>query len=325
MGYEAAIVLTSLSLVLALMIFTRIAPATIMMGGLTLIMVSPVRSDDGWRIGVLSAEKALAGFSNTGLFTVGILFVVVCGLRTTGAVDWIASAILGRPTTLRRGLLRLITPVAALSAFLNNTPVVAMMIPAVQDWSRRLGIAGSRLLMPLSYAAILGGTCTIIGTSTNLVVQGLVIATPGLDPLGFFEIAAIGVPTAIVGVLFVTTAGRWLLPDRSPPLARTEETREYALEMLVDPASPLIGQDLERAGLRHLPGAFLAEIQRDGGVLPAVAPTERIVAGDRSLFVGAVDSVADLLRIRGLVPAPEQLFKLDAPRPERRILEAVVA
>src|SRR5690606_18124996 len=193
-----------------------------------------------------------------------------------------------------------------------------------EDWAKRTGIAVSKLMMPLSYAAILGGTCTLIGTSTNVIVYGLAQECSGLDPVGFFEIGAVGLPAAIIGVLYILVAQRWLLPERRPPLRDIGQTREYALEMLVEESSPMIGKSVEQAGLRNLPGAFLAEIDREGMLIPAVAPTETIRANDRLLFVGVVESLVDLLRMRGLYPAPDQLFKLNAPRPERRLVEVVV-
>jgi di/tricarboxylate transporter len=129
----------------------------------------------------------------------------------------------------------------------------------------------------------------------------------------------------IVGILYVIASQKWLLPERKPPLADFGEAREYAIEMLLESTSPMIGKSVEEAGLRQLPGAFLAEIERGATVLPAVAPTEKLQDGDRLLFVGVVDSVGELLRLRGLVPAPEQVFKLSAPRPERRLFEVVVS
>jgi di/tricarboxylate transporter len=216
-------------------------------------------------------------------------------------------------------------PTALLSAFLNNTPVVAMMVPAVQDWARRNRLAVSKLMIPLSYAAIMGGTLTVIGTSTNLIVAGLVRAEDQTAAIGFFEIAWVGLPAALVGIVYVLLTSRWLLPDRTPPIREDEDPREYAVEMLVDAKGPLPGKTIEGAGLRRLPGLFLAEIQRGPMILPAVAPSERIQGGDRLIFVGGVDSVVDLYRIKGLVPAPDQVFKLDTPRPERSLIEAVVS
>jgi di/tricarboxylate transporter len=212
------------------------------------------------------------------------------------------------------------------SAFMNNTPLVAMLIPAVNDLARTNRISVSKLMIPLSYAAILGGTCTLIGTSTNLVVQGMLVKAKGLDAeLGMFDITWVGLPVAIVGGIYVVFASRFLLPDRKPALSTQSDPREYTVEMHVPPDSPLAGKSIENAGLRHLPGLFLAEIERDQLAIPAVSPQEILRGGDRLLFVGVVSSVVELQRIRGLVPATEDVFKLSAPRPQRCMIEAVVS
>jgi di/tricarboxylate transporter len=294
---------------------SRIAPDLILVGALTVLIVA----------GVLSPAEALLGLSNPGLATVGVLYVVGSGLAETGAVHAVGERLLGRPRSERRAQLRLMLPVAGVSAFLNNTPVVALLMPVVRDWARRHRLSVSKLMIPLSYAAIFGGTCTLIGTSTNLIVAGLVAQETGLPRVGFFEIAWLGIPSALGGIAFVLATSRWLLPDRSSPISEPDDPREYAVEMLVEPGSPLVGRTIEQAGLRHLPGVYLAEIERDGSLLPAVAPTERLHGHDRLVFVGMVDSVVDLYRIRGLIPAPDQVFKLNSPRPERRLIEAVVS
>lgn len=314
MDGDAWITLTTVAMTAVLLISTRIAADLVLVGALTVLILTQV----------LTPEEALTGLGNPGLATVGVLYVVVAGLIDTGAVHVLGARLLGRPTSLLGAQIRLMLPVTAMSGFLNNTPVVAMLVPAVEDWGKRHDISISKLMIPLSYAAIFGGTCTLIGTSTNLIVHGMMLETTDLGPMGFFEIGALGLPAAILGTIYVMGAGRWLLPDRRPPLAQPEQAREYALEMLVEEASPLDGQTIEQAGLRQLPGAFLAEIERADTLLPAVAPTERLRAGDRLLFVGIVDSMVELLRLRGLVPAPEQLFKLDMPRPERALFEVVV-
>lgn len=299
----------------ALLIATRVAADLILVGGLTLLILAQV----------LTPAEALAGVANPGLATVAVLYVVVAGLVDTGGIHALGSRLLGRPRSVAAAQTRLMLPVAAMSGFLNNTPVVAMLVPVVEDWARRTGLSVSRLMIPLSYAAILGGTLTLIGTSTNLIVHGMLLEHSELGPMGFFEIGAVGLPVTIIGLLFILGPGRWLLPERRPPLRIPGDAREYAVEMLVADGSPLVGRSIEEAGLRQLPGAFLAELERGHTLLPAVAPSERLRAGDRLLFVGVVDSLAELLRIRGLVPAPEQLFKLDTPRPERRLYEVVVA
>jgi di/tricarboxylate transporter len=315
LGIDAWITLVVVVGTVTMLMASRLAPDVVLVAALTLLMLT----------GVVSPEEALSGLSNPGLATVGVLYVVAAGLVDTGSIHMLGSKLLGQPKSTASAQLRLMLPVTGMSAFLNNTPVVAMMVPFVTEWGRRCRIPASRLMIPLSYAAIFGGLCTIIGTSTNLIVNGMFATSAEHGGFGFFEIGLLGLPLAVVGVLFVIATGRWLLPDRSSPLHEPEQVREYTLEMLVQEDSPLIGKNLEEAGLRNLPGAFLAEIERGGTVLPAVSPRVRLQANDRLLFVGVVDSMVELVRMRGLVPAPDQLFKLDAPRAERRFFEVVVS
>ena len=325
MQFDIVVTLGVVITVIGLLARGRIAPDVVLLGGLTLLMVVPVCADGQWRLGVLSVSEAISGMSNPGLVTVGVLFVVVTGLCETGAVDWLGQRLLGRPRTLTGAQLRIMGPVAALSAFLNNTPVVAMLIPAVNDWAKRLHLSVSKLMIPLSYAAILGGTCTLIGTSTNLVVNGLVIDDTDLPGLGMFDITWLGVPCALVGTAYLVLAGRWLLPARSSAISTMQDPREYTVEMLVEPDSPLVNKSIEQAGLRHLPGMYLMEIHRRDEVLTAVSSGQHLKTNDRLVFVGVVESVRDLHRIRGLKPATDQVFKFDAPRHQRCLVEAVVS
>lgn len=325
MGFEAWIVGAVTLAVLAVLASTRAGADGVLMGALVALMLVPTPTETGWKLGVLTTQDALAGFSNPGMVTVGVLFVVVAGLRSTGAIDWISQALLGRPNGLRRALGRLIAPVAFLSAFLNNTPIVAMLIPAVTDWSRRLNISASKLLIPLSYAAILGGTCSLIGTSTNLVVSGLVVTESELTPIRMFDITWVGLPVALLGMTFLIVVGPLLLPRRESAVRALEDPREYMGEMSIPPGSSLVGKTVEEAGLRNLPGAYLVEIEREGEVLPAVGPDQALHANDRLVFTGVVESIKDLQRLRGLAPATNQVFKIGTPRHGRRIFEAVVS
>lgn len=325
MGVEANVVLAVLTLVLGLLIFTRIAPDAVLVGGLTLLLVAPVPLASGWKLGVLTTSEAFAGFSNPGMLTVGVLFVVVAGLRETGGIDWIAQSVLGRPSSLRRAMARILFPVVGLSTFLNNTPVVAMLIPAVNDWAKKLKLAPSKLMIPLSYAAILGGTCSLIGTSTNLVVAGLVVTHTDMAPLRMFDIAWVGLPCAVAGSVFLLLFGPKLLPTRGSPAAELADPRQYTAEMIVPAGSPLIGKSIEQAGLRQLPGCYLVEIDRQGTSILAVGPEETLQADDRLIFAGIVESIRDLQNLRGLVPATNQVFKLDSPRYRRQLFEAVVS
>lgn len=315
MGWEAWLTLAVIGVCFGMMAATRIAPDIVMVMGLTILLVS----------GVLSPAEALAGFSNEGMLTVAVLYVVVAGLTDTGAVAWMAQVVLGRPRSTRRAQLRLMLPVSAFSAVLNNTPIVAIFVPAVKMWARRNRLSLSRLLIPLSYASIAGGLCTLIGTSTNLVVNGLLVREPGMQGMGMFEIAWIGVPVVVAVMLVVLVFGGRLLPDREAPLAAGDDLREYGIAMRVEPGSSLAGQTIEAAGLRSLPGLYLSEIEREGCMLPAVPPSETLRAGDQLTFVGAIDSVVDLNRVHGLVPATDQVFKLQGRRHDRRFFEAVVS
>jgi len=316
MSLDAWFTIFVILLCFGMLAFTRYPADAIMMAGLTLLLLT----------GVLTPEQALSGLSNEGMVTVGVLYIVAAGLHGTGAVTWLVHSFLGRPQSLNSAQFRLMVPVASFSAFLNNTPVVAIMIPAVKDWAKRNNLAVSKLMMPLSYAAIAGGTCTLIGTSTNLVVNGLLIEQTGQSGLGLFDLAWVGVPVTILVILSVMMGGRWLLPKQKAIVEQiADDARGYTVEMMVDEGSTLVGKTIEQAGLRHLPGLYLIEIDRGGRVLPAVSPQEILEGNDRLIFAGVVESVVDLQKIRGLTPATNQVFKLNTPRSERCLIEAVIS
>ena len=210
--------------------------------------------------------------------------------------------------------------------FLNNTPKVALLVPVLIAWCRKRRISPSRLLMPLSFLSILGGTCSLIGTSTNLVVQGLLIKSK-LRPMTFFEVGWVGLPCALMGAFYLLTIGRKLLPDRKEMIEQLEDTRrEYLVEMLVQPGCRLANKTVAAAGLRQLPGLFLIEIDRDGVVLGPVGPEEVIRVNDRLVFTGVVSTIVDLEKIPGLVPATDKQYDVSPVRQwGRRLCEAVIS
>ncbi|HEY3244154.1 MAG TPA: SLC13 family permease [Phycisphaerae bacterium] len=293
MSWQAGFTLAVLAvLVYGLVRFTHVVDV-IFLGGLTLLALA----------GVITPAQALAGFSNEGVLTIAGLFVVAAGLVETGLLGSLAQRILGRIRSPQQALRRVVPAVAAISAFLNNTTVVAMCLPTLLDWSRKQRIAPSKLLLPLSYAAILGGVCTLIGTSTNLVVHGMLKAA-GMQGLGLWELGAAGIPIAVLGSIFLIVVGPRWLPDRKEFLEQLGESRrEFLVEMIAQPSCPLVGQTIEAAGLRHLPGLFLIEIEREGQVIPAVDPKERLLAWDRLVFTGVVATIVDLQKVPGLVAA----------------------
>ncbi|QDT01909.1 Sodium-dependent dicarboxylate transporter SdcS [Rubripirellula lacrimiformis] len=276
-----------------------------------------------------SPEAAVAGFGNQGLITIAFLFAVVTGLEFTGGTELATGWFLNRAKTLTGAQSRLLIPVALMSGFLNNTPVVVALMPVVSDLAKRIGTSSSRLLLPLSYAAILGGMCTLMGTSTNLLIADLnakeIAAGADITPLSFFAPAAIGIPATVIGLIYMIVASRWLLPDRRGAISVSDDPRQYTVEVQVEAGGPLAGRTIEDAGLRHLPGLYIAEIQREDGTIAAAKPTETLRGNDVLILVGALDSVVDLRKIRGLTTSDDQARKLQIPAWQRTLVEAVVS
>ena len=302
--------------VLVVLTLTRVRPHIAMVTALTVLLAT----------GILDAQQALAGFSNSGLITVAAMFIVAAGLHSSGGVDILVKSLLGKPKTIRQSYLKMFTPVVFLSAFLNNTPVVATMVPGLLAWCKRINMSPSKIMIPLSYTAILGGTLTLIGTSTNLVVNGQYQALTGEAGFSLFSITAVGLPVAILGLLFMWLFFPKWLPDISKSPA-FKNVREFTLEVMVEPGGVLVGQSVQQAELREQKSVFLVEIERNGTLLSAVSSEERLQGGDRLVFAGDTQGITDLLRIRGIVPSISgaENTVLAADRPERSLVEAVVS
>ncbi len=296
MSWEAWFTLAVLAITVFALVREVFPPSATILSAVVVLMVA----------GVITPEQALAGFSNPAPVTVAALYVLARAVEKTGALQPLVNATLGDGAGPRRSLFRLALPTAAASAFLNNTPIVAMLAPQVSNWAARQNSSPSRYLMPLSFAAILGGMVTLIGTSTNLLVSGLLQAS-GQDPLGMFEITSLGLPVAIVGTLGVVFLAPLLLPDRRSARRDLEEdVREFVVRMLVEADGPLDGKAVEAGGLRHLQGVYLVEIDRDGESIAPVSPTTVLRGDDRLTFVGRSDLVVDLQTMRGLRFAEQQ-------------------
>ncbi len=284
----------------------RLGPDVVMFLALCLLVVG----------GVVDPGAALAGFGKPAVATIAVLLVVAGAVGETGALQLVGNGLLGRSRNPVAVLLRLMIPTAVLSAFLNNTPIVAMLIPLVRSHARKIGMSASKLLLPLSWAAMFGGTCTMVGTSANLVVRGMLAdSAQGVPPLGVLEIGLVGVPTTLVGILYLATVGRHLVPERDDPMAAAvAEAKDYLVELRLASNSPLVGATVEDAGLRALPGLFLFEIRREDGLtVSPVSPQDRLEAGDHLVFTGIASTVQDLIsQFPGLVPVDAAL-RLDEP------------
>jgi di/tricarboxylate transporter len=285
--------------------------------------------------GILSLEEMFAGLTNSGMLTIAALYVVAAGVRETGALDLVARKFLRGIRTRRALMVRMGMVVPVLSAFLNNTPVVAMLIPMLNRWSAKHRVSPSKLLIPVSFMSILGGMTTLIGTSTNLVVHGMmadaVTARPdlaqSLRPMALFEIGAVGIPCALLGVLYLIFFSRRLLPERTDMLEEISASpREYIVEMRVADDCQFVGMHVEEAGLRHLHGLYLHEIVRGSDIIAPVQPDHVILAGDVLSFSGVVSTIVDLERLPGLIPVadPGYEHQLSVQR-EHMLTEAVVS
>ncbi|KAJ3096269.1 Phosphoinositide phosphatase sac1 [Phlyctochytrium bullatum] len=351
--WQTVVVLVNLSLSLLIMAFD-LAPVDFTMFVTTFLFVP---------MGIISLREAVQGFANEGMLTVMVLFAVAAGIEKTGCLEVVRHLLtlgLKKKTdkaaidqarkddpeaanekpklSLPAILFRLTVPLGALSAFLNNTPIVAMFIPVLQDFSRSSGISPSKLMLPMSYGVILGGTCTLIGTSTNLVAFSLAEKSRPKEinnsTFGLFQIGVVGLPVFFVGILYTVFLADYFLPDRIAAEETFQNPRDYVVAVRVVTGSPIDGKTIGKAKLKQqLRGLKVAAVVSSNGTVRAQVPTseltldlnreqakaieaEGLVAneavpeptfdtvlegGDLLLLVGRVDYLDNLKSIDGLV------------------------
>ena len=274
-------VLLSITLLLVLLISGKIKPA-----------IAFVSLAAGYLlVGFIDTSTLLVQYTNPALATLLLLLLVSLALERSPLLDWLSKHLLkGHP---KLATARLMGSTAVLSAFLNNTAVVAAFLGAI---TRQQGIAPSRLLIPLSYASILGGITTLVGTSTNLVVNSFHLNASGSE-LGMFQFSLVGIPVALITLAVMLWRAN-ALPHHRPE--DTEEKLSYFLAADVEAESPMIGQSIEQNGLRSLDGLYLLEIERQGRLISPVAPDEQLQADDTLVFTGEVSKVQALQRFPGL-------------------------
>ncbi len=292
---DIAIVLSLLGL--AIFLFAR---ETISVDLITLLLLLALTMT-----GILTPAEAFAGFSNDIIIILGSIFVISAALQETGVLDAIGSRIVKIASGSESRLMALLILIpASISGFMNNTTVTAMFIPPVMGLSRRLKISASRLLMPMAFASILGGTCTLIGTSTNVAVSGY-IKKAGFEPVGLFELTPIGLVIVAIGFLYLMLLGKRLLPDHAEQsLSADYDIREYLSEIIVLPGSPLIGQQTLDSDLNVLNFRVLKLI-RDGASYDPGRRME-ISEGDTLLVKGKAETLMKVKKIEGIDIKPDR-------------------
>ena len=313
LSFHAWIVIATIILVFGLMLFTKLAPDFVFLGGMTILMVT----------GALPVDKVLSGFSSSSVVLVGALFVVIAGLVHTGVMQWIVRYCLGTPKSYNMAIFRLMTPVAALSSFLNNTTVVALFINVVKIWAKKLNVAPSKLLIPLSYASGMGGICTLIGTPPNLLISGFYMDQTH-EQLSIFTPTLAGLFCLTVGIL-ATIAMKKLIPERTSPEEALENSQNYTVELLVPSDAKFIGETLKDAGLFQVEGGHIIEIIRfDKEIISPVSEDEFIFGGDRLIFSGQVDEILKLRNSHQLVNAAHHVFSVNEVDSNRKLRMANV-
>ncbi len=305
-----------------LLVKTKIPAPAVFVGALAVAMT----------LQLAPTNELLKGFSNQGMLTVAVLFMVAAGMYATGAITMIMDKLIGLPKSIAGAQVKILPPIALGSAFLNNTPLVAMMIPVIRDLSRASRLPAKQLYLPLSFASILGGMCTIIGTSTNLVVAGLVIdaiadggiATPDLRPLKMFDPALIGVPIAVAGIVFMIVAGRFFLAGQKDDKAVEGVIRRYTAEFEVPEGSRIVDRTLEDTGIASGDNVEILYIRRVDTILTNDLMHEPLQAGDLLSFSADVNAMTELWRTNALVPHLT-LNPMETERHTHHLVKAVVS
>ena len=322
MPLNAYITLSLLLILFVLLIKTKIPASAIFIGALTAALT----------LNLAPAEELLKGFSNQGMLTVAVLFMVAAGMYATGAITMIMDKLIGLPKSVFGAQPKILPPIAFGSAFLNNTPLVAMMIPVIRDLSRASRLPARQLYLPLSFASILGGMCTIIGTSTNLVIAGLVMdaiakgsaGSTGLRDLNMFDPALVGVPIAVVGIGFMILAGRFFFSPQKDDQAADQDLRHYTAEFEVREGSRIVARTLEETGIASAENVDVLYIRRGNRLLTNDLMHEELAAGDLLSFSADVSGMVDLWRTNALVPHLT-LNPMETERHTHHLVKAVVS
>ncbi len=316
MTFEACFVLVVVILIIIALVLDLMRPGLVFFSGIV-VLVS---------FGIINTNQALSGFSNKGMLTVAVLFLVSGGIKNSGALNIVAKILLPQ----KRGkyhntILKILFPVASLSAFLNNTPVVVIFAPMVKDWAEKMNLSPQKFLIPLSYATILGGMCTLIGTSTNLVVHGLMLEN-GLSGLSMFEIGKVGFWIAIAGFAYISLLGYKLLPGaKNENQVSKIDYKKYFLDATLPINSNLINAEINNGRCQLLKGIRFHSIEKSGKVFYCRKEKLIIEANDKLVIKVKADQLAALLSNKSLELKAVESFKNNIVGDEMMQIEAVIS
>ena len=250
--------------------------------------------------GVISSEQALSGFSNEGMLTVLLLFIVAGAIQNHGIVELVVYRLLGKGQSVKKSMVKVMLPVGLASGFLNNTPIVVALTPIIRDWAIDNGYSPSKFLMPLSYMTILGGTITMIGTSTTLVVHGLLLSA-GLEGFSFFTLAVVGLPITAAGLIYLLTVGYKLLPEHLGAKEQiSQETKEFLAEAIIEKNFEHEGQSVTKLGHDVLDGIYIIEIIRNNSRVYPVTGETKVLNGDHIIFSGSLNTIGKIQKFKGV-------------------------
>lgn len=316
MTIEGYIVVAVIIMIIVILAKEIMRPGLVLFSASILLMIT----------NIISNEEMLAGFSNKGMITVGLLFLVSEGVRQSGILDRVAQTYL--PS--KRGKIpflipRIIIPVSLFSAFLNNTPVVIIFAPIIKKWAEKLSLPAKKFLIPLSYATIFGGVCTLIGTTTNLVVHGLIIEN-GYKGFSMFELGKVGIFLMIGGTLFLSIFGNKLLPGKKTEISNgnTADQKDYYYDVIVKKNSNLIGKEISQGHLDELKKLTVRCIERENKTIPVREGKHIIKKGDKLLLAGKSDRLNYILNNDNVSLKGLDLIK-NIPKNKLKQYEAVIS
>ncbi|SDI13417.1 SLC13 family permease [Alteribacillus bidgolensis] len=316
MTWEMVFVLFTVGCMMCGLFFEIARPALIIFLTLTFFTIT----------GIITPQEAAQGFSNQAMLTIAMLFIIAGTIKKSGIIDRLITNLLNSHDSTQKALLKMIIPFSGFSAFLNNTPIVITLTPVIRNWCEANKISPSKFLIPLSYATILGGTITLIGTSTNLIVNELMLKE-GWQGFSIFTLSIIGLPITILGIIYLITIGHRILPNHKVMTEMVKEKyREYLGEVLIDKGCPLTHCTINEAGLRNLKGIYFISIIRGNERITPIKSTTIIKPGDRLIFTGDLSTISEIQNIKGIHLETNTCPPLDELKTNKtKLVEAVVS